>query len=64
MNDEPQDSPEVLCPRCGADANWHFVDEEKQVVEIACPDCGRFEVPRSELEQAEFEIVPTEERRE
>ena len=64
MNDQQQDLPETLCSRCGAEANWRFLDEEKQVVEIVCPDCGRFEVPRAEFEQAEFDIVEAEERRE
>jgi hypothetical protein len=32
-------------------------------VEIICPDCGKFEVPRAEFEQAEFDIAQAEERR-
>ena len=56
-------SPETLCVHCGAEANWRFADTEEQLVEIICPECGKFEVPRAEFEQAEFEIVPAEERR-
>jgi hypothetical protein len=61
--DEQQDSPNALCSRCGAEANWHFLDETKQMVEIICPDCGRFEVPGGEFEQAEFDIAQADERR-
>ena len=48
---------EVVCPRCGADANWRFLDEGKSVGEIVCPDCGSFDAPREEFDQAESEIV-------
>jgi len=64
MNDVRQDSPDTICVRCGAEANWSFRDEAQQVVEIVCPDCGRFEMPRAEFEQAEFDIAQAEERRE
>jgi len=64
VTEKEQNSPETLCSRCGAEANWHFLDEEEQVVEVICPDCGRFEVPRAEFEQAEFDIAQAEERRE
>ena len=63
MNNPQQDSTETLCSKCGAQANWRFVDETKEVVEIVCPDCGKFEVPRVQFEQAEFDMTPAEERR-
>ena len=63
MEDIQQDSPDTICVRCGAEANWHFLGETKQTVEIICPDCGRFEIPRAEFEQAEFDIAQAEERR-
>ena len=63
MNDEQQDSPEVLCPHCAAESNWRYLDDTKEMVEIVCPDCGRFEVPRAEFEAAEFDIAQAEERR-
>jgi DNA-directed RNA polymerase subunit RPC12/RpoP len=63
MSNEQQDSTQAICMRCGADANWRFVDVDRQLIEITCPDCGRFEVPRAEFEQAEFDITPGEDRR-
>jgi len=64
MNNFQQDSPDTACPHCGAEANWRFVNEAKQSVEIVCPDCGRFEIPRAEFEEAEFDIAQADERRE
>ncbi len=58
-----QNSNEALCAHCGAQASWQFADEAKEKVEITCPDCGRYEVPRAEFEQAEFDIAQAEERR-
>jgi predicted RNA-binding Zn-ribbon protein involved in translation (DUF1610 family) len=61
---EQEDSPEALCPRCGAEVSWRFVDIAKQTVQITCPDCREFEILRSEFETAEFDIAQPEERRE
>jgi predicted RNA-binding Zn-ribbon protein involved in translation (DUF1610 family) len=47
--------------RCGADAEWSFADSGQTQVEVNCPDCGKFEVPRAEFDQAESEIVELEE---
>ncbi len=64
MNDFLENSFETICPRCAAEANWQLLGAAKQTVEIVCPDCGRFEMSRAEFEQAEFDIAPSEERRE
>jgi predicted RNA-binding Zn-ribbon protein involved in translation (DUF1610 family) len=63
MRDEQLNSPDTICSRCGAEATWRFLDEEKQFVEIVCPDCGRFEVPCAEFENAEFDIAQSDETR-
>lgn len=63
MNNQQQDSTETLCTRCGAQASWHFTDETQQTIEIVCPDCGKFEIPRAEFERAEFDMAQPEERR-
>lgn len=63
MNNQQQDSTETLCSHCGALANWRFIDEAKEVVQVVCPDCGKFDVPRVEFEQAEFDMAEPEERR-
>ena len=54
--------PEILCPRCGGDATWRFLDEAKSVIEVVCADCGLFETPRAEFEKAEADIAEPEER--
>lgn len=63
MNNQKQESNETQCFHCGGHATWHFADVEETVVQIHCPDCGRFEVPRAEFEQAEFDMAQAEERR-
>lgn len=51
------------CPRCRAEADWRFLDEAKEVVEILCSECGRFEMSRTEFEQAESDVVEATDRR-
>lgn len=53
---------EILCPRCRGDANWRFLDEAKSLVEVVCCDCGSFEMPRAEFEQAQSDIAEANER--
>ena len=37
MEGVQQNSPDTVCVRCGSEANWHFLDEATQTVEIICP---------------------------
>ncbi|MBZ5584399.1 MAG: hypothetical protein LAQ30_19740 [Acidobacteriia bacterium] len=55
MNRMERDEHEMVCPRCGLDAEWRFVDEEKRRVEIVCPNCGRYEMAREEFDPVEIE---------
>jgi hypothetical protein len=48
---------EALCPRCGADAEWSLLERDPATVEVVCPDCGRFEVPRAEFDFAEADMA-------
>jgi predicted nucleic acid-binding Zn-ribbon protein len=57
-----EDPREALCMHCGKEANWRFVDDGKNVIEVGCPDCGRFQVPSVDFERDEFEIVEAVER--
>jgi len=54
---------DVICARCGADAEWIFADSEQTQVEVTCPDCGKFEMSRAEFDVAESEIVEPDEPR-
>ena len=61
--DEQRSLREAPCPRCAADANWSFIDDADTVVEVICPDCGRFELTRAAFEKSESDIVePNTER--
>jgi predicted RNA-binding Zn-ribbon protein involved in translation (DUF1610 family) len=57
------DLGECACLRCGAEAQWRYVDEARTTVELDCPDCGRFEVPRADFDRAESEIAQPNDRR-
>jgi rubredoxin len=58
-----EDGPrEILCPRCRVNANWRFLDDAKSLIEVICPDCGLFEVPRIEFEKAEADVAELDER--
>ena len=53
---------EVPCPRCRVDASWRFLDAEKSQIEVICPDCGVFEMPRIEFQEAEADVTEFGER--
>jgi len=60
--DPERGQSDTICTRCGADAEWIFADSEKTQVEVTCPDCGKFEMLRTEFDQAESEIVEPRDR--
>jgi hypothetical protein len=39
-----------------------FLDLEKTRVQVTCPDCGQFELPRDQFDASEAEIVEPNER--
>lgn len=57
LHTKGEDAQEILCPRCRGDASWRFLDEAKSLVEVTCIDCGLFEMPRVEFDQAETDIA-------
>jgi len=59
-----EEESSIECPRCGAEAEWRFLDELKETVEILCSDCGSFEISRAEFEKAEADAVEVPERHE
>jgi len=61
--DRERGQRDVICARCGADAEWIFLDTEQTRVEVTCPDCGKFEMSRAEFDRAESEIVEPSEPR-
>ena len=63
MNSHDQDSPETLCPHCGAEATCHVTEGEEQLVEIICPDCGQFQLSVAEFEQAQADLAAAAEER-
>lgn len=57
MDAKERDEHEVLCPHCGAEAEWSFLNPEKSQIEILCPDCGRYEMTREEFDEAVVEYA-------
>ena len=55
--DRERGQRDVLCARCGGDAEWVFLDTEQTRVEVTCPNCGKFEMSRVEFDLAESEII-------
>jgi endogenous inhibitor of DNA gyrase (YacG/DUF329 family) len=57
MNDKNPGPREAPCPHCGTDAEWSFLDDANTQVEVVCPDCGRFEMPRADFDEAAADIA-------
>jgi transcription elongation factor Elf1 len=51
------------CPRCGEAADYSVLDGDANLVEVICRDCGRFEMPQEEFDQAVSDISEEEDRR-
>ena len=51
------------CPHCGALADYRLLNQEANRVEVFCPDCGCFEMPQEEFDQAVSDISEEEDRR-
>ena len=52
MDTRERNEHQTPCPRCGADAEWSYVDPEKTRVEVMCAECGRYEIKREEFDEA------------
>jgi len=52
MNGKVRNEHEAPCPRCGEEAQWSFLDANKDRIEVLCPNCGRYEMSRQEFDQA------------
>lgn len=61
MNGKERNEHETLCPRCGAEAQWSFLDQAQRRIEILCPDCGRYEMPKEQFDCRAAEIVEVNE---
>ena len=55
MNGKERNEHEALCVRCGAEALWSFLDPEKNLIEVMCPDCGRYQMTKEDFDQAAVE---------
>jgi hypothetical protein len=57
VNHKNRDERDTPCPRCGMDAQWSVLNPEGTRVEILCPDCGSFEMDRSEFDQFSVDLT-------
>ena len=51
MTDQERNETETPCPRCGANAQWSYLNAEKTLIEVRCPDCGDCEMSREDFDQ-------------
>jgi endogenous inhibitor of DNA gyrase (YacG/DUF329 family) len=52
---EERNQREGFCPRCGAPAEWAFLDAARLRIEVKCPNCGRHETLREDFDCAATE---------
>lgn len=51
MTDPVELTPhDFTCPHCGAAAEWAFIDGSRSQVQVTCPDCGRFQMDRDQVD--------------
>ena len=55
MNGKERNEHASICPQCGADAEWSYLNGAKTQVEVFCPDCGRYQMTRDEFDAAAVE---------
>jgi len=54
------DLREAPCSRCGGDARFRFLDDNKRSVEVECPVCGRYEMAREAFDEAVTDVAEAE----
>ena len=55
MNGKERNEHATICPHCGVDAEWSYLNGAKTRIEVFCPDCGRYEMTRDEFDAAAVE---------
>ena len=54
------DLREAPCTRCGGEARFRFLDDAKRRLEVECPACGRYVMPREEFDEAAADVAEPE----
>ncbi len=47
----------AVCPLCGGEAEWSFLDDQMTRIEVICTNCGRFEAPKARFDEAQADRV-------
>lgn len=47
----------AVCPVCGGEAGWGYLDGDMTRVELICVNCGRMEVPKARFDEAEADAA-------